>query len=72
MVHIGRDNLTDEVVAIKLIDTNKQMRLGLIVKELEAMSILKHSNIVNYRASYLLDKTLWIIMEYLDGMCFWV
>lgn len=58
---------TDEVVAIKLVDTEKQMKLGLIVKELEALSMLKHQNIVNYMSSYLHGKTLWIVMEYLNG-----
>lgn len=61
---------TDEVVAIKLVDTEKQMKLGLIVKELEALSMLKHQNIVNFMSSYLDGKTLWIVMEYLNGKNF--
>lgn len=45
------------------------MKLGLIVKELEALRMLKHQSIVNYKAGYLWQKTLWIVMEYLDGRC---
>lgn len=67
VVHIARDNMTDEVVAVKLVNTNRQPQLGCIVKEIEALSMLKHQNIVNYKASYLCNKTLWIVMEYLDG-----
>ena len=59
--------MTDEVVAVKLVNTNRQPQLGCIVKEIEALSMLKHQNIVNYKASYLCNKTLWIVMEYLDG-----
>lgn len=66
VVFIGRDNETGQIVAIKKIDISKQLRLGPIVKELQALSMLKHSNIINYKASYLQDKMLWIVMEYLD------
>lgn len=66
-MHIGRDNTTDELVAIKMVDTAQQLQLGLIVRELEALRMLKHTNIVNYRASYMQQKMLWIVMEYLDG-----
>lgn len=67
-MYIGRDNVTDEVVAVKLINIRSQPRLGLIVKELTALQLMNHSSIVNYLASYLhKNQTLWIVMEYLDG-----
>ncbi|XP_036261833.2 serine/threonine-protein kinase PAK 3-like [Molothrus ater] len=31
------------------------------------MKINKHRNIVNYLKSYLVDRQLWLIMEYMDG-----
>ena len=31
------------------------------------MRALKQDNIVNYVESYLVDKELWVVMEYLEG-----
>ena len=68
-VYIARDNETDEVVAIKIVSLQQdQKQLGLIVKEIEALTTLEHKNIINYRGSYRINQTLWIVMDYLEGM----
>jgi len=67
VVYIGRDNVTDEVVAVKQVNLDEQPQLSVIVRELEAMSLLTHTNVIEYKASYLVNRTLWIVMEYLDG-----
>ena len=68
-VYIARDNETDEVVAIKIVSLQQdQKQLGLIVKEIEALTTLEHNNIINYRGSYRINQTLWIVMDYLEGM----
>lgn len=67
-VFIARDIETDEVVAVKMVCLQKDKKaLGLLVKEIEALSLLQHDNIINYRASYRVGSSLWIIMEYLEG-----
>lgn len=66
---IARDVDTDDVVAVKIVSLQQdQKHLGLLVKEIEALSMLKHDNIINYIASYRVKSKLWIIMEYLEGM----
>jgi len=55
-------------VAVKIVSLQQDSKqLGLLVKEIEALSMLKHENIINYRGSYKLNNTLWIIMDYLEG-----
>lgn len=67
-VYIARDNETDEVVAVKIVSLQQpQKQLGLIVKEIEALTTLEHANIINYRGSYRIHHNLWIIMDYLEG-----
>ena len=69
-VYIARDNETDEVVAVKIVSLQQtQKQLGLLVKEIEALSTLDHPNIINYRGSYRIDHNLWIVMDYLEGNC---
>ncbi|KAF6035867.1 Pak3 [Bugula neritina] len=52
VVYIGRDNVTDEVVAVKQVNLDEQPQLSVIVRELEAMSLLTHTNVIEYKASY--------------------
>lgn len=67
-MYIARDNDTDEVVAIKIVSLDQNSKqLGLIVKEIEALATLEHRNIINYRGSYRLHHSLWIVMDYLEG-----
>ncbi|XP_067936395.1 serine/threonine-protein kinase PAK 3-like [Watersipora subatra] len=67
-VYIARDNETDEVVAIKVVSLmQSQKQLGLLVKEIEALTSLRHDNIINFRASYRMNDSLWIVMDYLEG-----
>lgn len=67
-MYIARDNETGEVVAIKIVSLQQdQKQLGLIVKEIEALTTLEHTNIINYRGSYRINQTLWIVMDYLEG-----
>lgn len=48
-------------------DLKSQPKKELIIMEIQIMKKNKHQNVVNYLDSYLVDNTLWIIMEYLEG-----
>ncbi|XP_037980489.1 serine/threonine-protein kinase PAK 3-like isoform X2 [Motacilla alba alba] len=61
------DTATGREVAIKKINLQGLIRKEVTFNELMVMKINKHQNIVNYLKSYLVNKQLWLVMEYMDG-----
>jgi p21-activated kinase 1 len=57
---------TNLSVAIKQINLKKQAKKGLI-NEIVVMRESRHPNIVQYIDSFLHDRELWIVMEYMEG-----
>ncbi|NWU18757.1 PAK3 kinase, partial [Cephalopterus ornatus] len=53
-------------VAIKKINLLQQSTSELL-KEIQIMRDKKNPNIVTYLDSYLVDRELWLVMEYMDG-----
>ncbi|NXR50989.1 PAK3 kinase, partial [Hippolais icterina] len=39
----------------------------LCMNEIQVMCDNKNANLVNYVESYLVDKEVWLVMEYMDG-----
>ncbi|GBC02052.1 hypothetical protein RclHR1_04430002 [Rhizophagus clarus] len=70
-VYKGIDNENNRVVAIKVLNLDtEEDDVGDIVKEINLLSQLKHSdsqNITKYFGSFLHGTKLWIIMEYAAG-----
>ena len=67
---LAKEISTGQMVAIKMMDLEKQPKKELIVTEIEVMKDYQHTAIVNYVESYLITKTtqfLWVVMEYLEG-----
>jgi hypothetical protein len=58
---------TNIEVAIKRILLEKQQRKDLIITEIQVMRDMNCKSIVNYIECYLVEKELWIVMEYLEG-----
>ncbi|NWU34106.1 PAK1 kinase, partial [Hylia prasina] len=54
-------------VAIKKINLLQESSYELCVNEIQVMRDNKNPNLVNYVDSYLLDKEVWLVMEYMDG-----
>ncbi|CAG8459708.1 13213_t:CDS:2 [Rhizophagus irregularis] len=70
-VYKGIDNENNRVIAIKVLNLDtEEDDVGDIVKEINLLSQLKHSdsqNITKYFGSFLHGTKLWIIMEYAAG-----
>ncbi|CAG8432867.1 7355_t:CDS:10, partial [Diversispora eburnea] len=70
-VYKGINNETNQVVAIKVLNLDtEEDDVGDIIKEINLLSQLKHSdsqNITRYYGSFLHGTKLWIIMEYAAG-----
>lgn len=68
-VRLARQTGTEKVVAIKIMELQKQPKKDLIISEIQVMEQIRHPNIVNYVESFLVDdqSKLWVVMEYLDG-----
>ncbi len=66
-VYLAVDRTTGHRVAIKMIDISKQPKKEMILMEIRVMKELNHPNIVNFVEAFLIDKMLWIVMEYLAG-----
>ncbi|KAF5101283.1 hypothetical protein D0Z00_000953 [Geotrichum galactomycetum] len=58
---------TNENVAIKQMNLEKQPKKELIINEILVMKESSHRNIVNFIDSYLLQGDLWVVMEYMEG-----
>lgn len=67
VVYIAFEILTGQEVAIKQMKLAAQPKKDLIINEIMVMKEHKHTNVVNYKDSYLIDDELWVVMEYLAG-----
>lgn len=66
-VYTAFDDVTNQCVAIKQMELEKQPKKELIINEILVMKGSKHGNIVNFIEAYLLKKELWVVMEYMEG-----
>lgn len=66
-VYIAHSMDTNHCVAIKEMNLEKQPKKELIINEILTMKEYRHENIVNFVDTYIVDKNLWIIMEYMEG-----
>nr|BAJ93905.1 predicted protein [Hordeum vulgare subsp. vulgare] len=66
-VFVAVDVRTKYHVAIKQMVVKQQVKKDVIVNEICIMKASRHPNIINFIDSYLVDGTLWVVMEYVDG-----
>lgn len=63
----GRDKVTGETIAIKIINLDSGQEIDDIQKEIAALSKMNSRNVTRYHESFVEDNDLWIVMEYLGG-----
>jgi len=67
-VSVATDVRTGQRVAVKRMKLAKGVnQIATLEAEIRIMKFCRHKNIVNYIDSYLLNNTLWVAMEYMDG-----
>lgn len=69
-VYYARNNVTNEVVAIKKMSYGGKQSLEKwqdILKEIRFLRRLKHPNCICYQGCYLKEHTVWLVMEYCLG-----
>lgn len=66
-VYTAYDNGTNNSVAIKQMNLEQQPKKELIINEILVMKSSRHKNIVNFINSYLVEGSLWVVMEYMEG-----
>ncbi|KAJ3410338.1 Protein kinase [Chytridiales sp. JEL 0842] len=54
-------------IAIKQMEVASQPRPELLVNEILIMRESRHPNIVNFLDSFLVERELWVVMEYMEG-----
>ena len=70
-VYLGRNTKNSQQVAIKVINLEAADEdFDDIQVEIAILANMKHPNIVSYFGSFVNQKELWIIMEYLNGGMF--
>ncbi|KAJ3213227.1 Protein kinase [Clydaea vesicula] len=66
-VFVAKNTQTNEICAIKQMDIAAQPRKDFIINEIIIMKENQHPNLVNYLDSFVVNKDLWVIMEYMEG-----
>ncbi|KAL8050061.1 hypothetical protein ABFX02_06G058600 [Erythranthe guttata] len=69
-VYYGRNLKTGEGVALKVIDKEKVVKVGLIdqtKREISVMSLIKHQNVVNLHEVMATKTKIYFVMEYAKG-----
>ncbi|KAJ3272567.1 Protein kinase [Terramyces sp. JEL0728] len=66
-VYIGKDNATNEKVAIKQMILSAQQKKEYLINEINLMKNSSHPNIINYKNSFLVRGDLWVVMELMEG-----
>jgi len=66
-VYSGIDTRTGKQVAIKQMIMSKQVKPDIIINEIQIMKESHHHAIVNYIDSYIVEGTLWVVMELITG-----
>jgi serine/threonine protein kinase len=66
-VYLATEVATGNKVAVKQIIVAKQVNKQVIVNEVSLMKQCQHPSIVQFLDSYLLNGTLWVAMELIDG-----
>ncbi|CCF57987.1 hypothetical protein KAFR_0D03390 [Kazachstania africana CBS 2517] len=66
-VYTANQVKSNELVAIKQMDLEKQPKKELILNEIIVMKESRHNNVVNFINAHLSKGNLWIVMEYMEG-----
>lgn len=67
-VFLATDSTSGRRVAIKKMALNAQ-NLKLLSTEIQIMKTSKHANIIEYIDAYIVDKKLWVVMEFMGAGC---
>ncbi|KAI9084581.1 hypothetical protein K1719_033569 [Acacia pycnantha] len=67
-VHRARCITLDEIVAIKILDFEREnCDLNNVFREAQTMTLVDHPNVVKSHCSFVSDHNLWVVMPYMAG-----
>eukprot|EP00291_Cryptomonas_curvata_P030973 CAMPEP_0172211932 /NCGR_PEP_ID=MMETSP1050-20130122/36690_1 /TAXON_ID=233186 /ORGANISM="Cryptomonas curvata, Strain CCAP979/52" /LENGTH=515 /DNA_ID=CAMNT_0012892465 /DNA_START=75 /DNA_END=1619 /DNA_ORIENTATION=+ len=66
-IYLAEDRKSGRLLAVKKLPLSKTTDLPALQNEIAMMRTSRHANVVEYLESYMFDRSLWVVMEYMDA-----
>lgn len=66
-IYLAEDRKSGRLLAVKKLPLSKTTDLPALQNEIAMMRTSRHANVVEYLESYMFERSLWVVMEYMDA-----
>mmetsp|Transcript_55891 Transcript_55891/g.147771 ORF Transcript_55891/g.147771 Transcript_55891/m.147771 type:complete len:502 (-) Transcript_55891:205-1710(-) len=66
-IYLAEDRRGGRLLAVKKLPLSKTTDLPALQNEIAMMRTSRHANVTEYIESYMFERALWVVMEYMDG-----